>query len=81
MNRGTTRHPRYFCDKCSTEIKYSYRRGFIGLYTYARREKNAVFKKSFDLCENCENELQNWIFDKDISISTRIISSFPIFKK
>lgn len=80
MNRGTTRYPKYFCDKCGMEIGYTYREGFVGLYTYAKREKNSIFKKSFDLCKNCENELQNWICNNETSISTRIIKSFPVFK-
>lgn len=45
MNRGTTRYPKYFCDKCGMEIGYTYRKGFVGLYTYAKREKNSIFKK------------------------------------
>ena len=69
-----------FCDKCGMEIGYTYRKGFVGLYTYAKREKNSIFKKSFDLCKNCENELQNWICNNETSISTRIIKSFPVFK-
>ncbi len=36
MNKGTTRHPKYFCDKCGVEIRYTYKKGFVGLYTYAR---------------------------------------------
>lgn len=81
MNRGTTRHPKYFCDKCGAEIKYSYRRGFIGLYTYARREKNAIFKKSFDLCTSCNNELKNWLENKDIPTTQQLINSFQIFRE
>jgi len=42
MNKGTTRHPKYFCDKCGLEIRYTQRKGFIGLYTYAKREKNSM---------------------------------------
>lgn len=81
MNRGTTRHPKYFCDKCGAEIKYSYRRGFIGLYTYARREKNAIFKKAFDLCTSCNNELKNWLENKDIPTTQQLINSFQIFRE
>ena len=44
MNKGTTRYPKYFCDKCGVEIKYTYRKGFIGLYTYAKREKILYLK-------------------------------------
>ena len=44
MNIGTTRHPKYICDKCKSEIKYTYKKGFIGLYTYAKREKNSIFR-------------------------------------
>ena len=81
MNRGTTRYPKYFCDKCGAEIRYSYRKGFTGLYTYARREKNAIFKKSFDLCTKCDKKLEYWIKNKSDSISQVLINSFPIFKE
>ena len=46
MNKGTTRHPRYFCDKCETEIRYTYKKGFVGLYTYASREKTQYLRKN-----------------------------------
>ncbi len=79
MNRGTTRYPKYFCDKCGVKIRYTYKRGFIGLYTYAKKEKNSVFKKSFDLCKSCENELQNWIKTREISMEIR--NMFPKFEE
>ena len=81
MNKGTTRHPKYFCDRCGVEIRYSYKKGFMGLYTYAKREKNSIFKKSFDLCTRCEKELENWMKNKNDSISQTIINLFPIFEE
>lgn len=81
MNKGTTRHPKYFCDRCGAEIRYSYKKGFIGLYTYAKREKNSIFKKSFDLCTKCEKELENWMKNKNDSISQTLINSFLIFEE
>lgn len=46
MNKGTTRHPKYFCDKCGVEIRYTYKKGFVGLYTYASREKTQYLKRN-----------------------------------
>lgn len=46
MNKGTTRHPKYICDKCGLEIRYTCRKGFIGLYTYAKREKTQYSKRN-----------------------------------
>lgn len=79
MNTGTTRHPKYICDKCGNEIRYTYRRGFMGLYTYARREKNSIFKKEFDLCSNCEKRLKEWIKEKEIPTTAEMIGRFPIY--
>lgn len=77
MNIGTTRHPKYICDKCENEIRYTYRKGFIGLYTYAKREENSIFKKQFDLCSSCERKLQKWIREKEMPTIEDIINNFP----
>ena len=79
MNIGTTRHPKYICDECKSEIKYTYKKGFIGLYTYAKREKNSIFKKNFDLCSNCENKLREWLNTKEVPTPSEMISKFPIY--
>ena len=81
MNIGTTRHPKYVCDKCGNEIRYTYRQGFIGLYTYAKREKNSIFKKEFDLCSCCEKKLHKWLDIKEIPTATEIVDKFPIYKE
>ena len=80
MNKGTTRYPKYFCDKCGTEIKYTHKKGFVGLYTYAKREKNSIFKKEFDLCAHCERKLHEWFKIREIETPKEVISRFPIFK-
>ena len=79
MNKGTTRHPKYFCDKCGLEIRYTQRKGFIGLYTYAKREKNSIFKKEFDLCSKCERKLQEWL--KEHEHQENILNNFPIWEE
>ena len=79
MNKGTTRHPKYFCDKCGVEIRYTYKKGFVGLYTYASREKNSIFKKKFDLCTNCEKKLRIWLKEKEIPTLEEILSKFPVY--
>lgn len=81
MNIGTTRHSKYICDKCKSEIRYSYRKGFIGLYTYAKREKNSIFKKEFDLCSNCEKKLKEWLNTIEITTTKEIINQFPRYIK
>lgn len=81
MNIGTTRHPKYICDKCGAEIQYTYKKGFVGLYTYAKREKNSIFKKSFDLCANCEKKLRKWLKEKEIPTFSELISTFPEYKE
>lgn len=81
MNLGTTRHPKYFCDKCGEEIRYTYKRGFVGLYTYASREKNSIFKKKFDLCSNCEKKLKIWLKEKEIKEIPSLTSRFQIYKR
>lgn len=81
MNIGTTRHPKYICDKCGKKIHYTYKKGFIGLYTYAKREKNSVFKKEFDLCSNCENKLNEWIRQKEVPTFKEILNTFPKYEE
>ena len=80
MNIGTTRHPAYICDKCKSKIQYLHKKGFIGLYTYAKREKNSVFKKEFDLCSSCEKKLQEWLNTKEIQTISGIINQFQIYE-
>ena len=80
MNTGTTRNPKYLCDKCGYEIQYSHRKGFVGLYTYAKREKNSIFKKEFDLCSNCEKRLREWLNEREIPTIGDVIARFPEYK-
>ena len=80
MNIGTTRHPKYICDKCGNSIRYTHRKGFVGLYTYAKREKNSIFKKQFDLCTNCEKKLRKWLKQKEILTFNEILNTFPEYE-
>lgn len=69
MNIGDNRHPRYICDKCGLEIKYIDKRGFVGINRYCKNtHKDPVYKKSFDLCKNCEKDFRKWLEGKHISI-------------
>ena len=77
MNIGTTRHPKYICDKCECQIRYTYKRGFVGLYTYAKRGKNSIFKKEFDLCANCEKKFRKWLSEKEIPTIEDVLENFP----
>lgn len=81
MNKGTTRYPKYFCDKCGVEIRYQYKKGFVGLYTYASREKNSIFKKQFDLCTNCNNKLRIWLNEKKVPKMEEMLNRFPLYKE
>lgn len=76
MNRGTTRHSEYYCDKCGSKIT----RGRKHTY-YKYNSKACAATKDFDLCTSCNKELRDWIKSKDSITIQQLINSFPIFKE
>lgn len=82
MNLGTGRwHSKYICDKCGQEILFINQKGFVGINHYSKATyKKPVYKKSFDLCANCENKFREWLNTREISTQSKIINRFPIYK-
>lgn len=82
MNIGTTRHPRYICDKCDQEIYYIGGKGFVGINRYCKSTHRDInYKKDFDLCAGCEKKFRRWLKEKEIPTTNEIIDRFPIFKE
>ena len=68
MNIGKGRwHSKYICDKCHEEIPYIEQKGFVGINHYSRATyRNSVYKKSFDLCQNCEKKFRKWLKEREL---------------
>lgn len=79
MNIGDNAKPKYICDKCKTEIPYTYRKGFE-VHKYAKWT-NSCYTKHFDLCKNCENKLREWLNTKKIPTINDLINKFEIYKE
>lgn len=76
MNRGTTRFPQYFCDRCGIEI-IRYRPHMY----YKYNSKKCATKKDFDLCSTCNKKLISWLKENEIPATEEIINRFPIWKE
>lgn len=74
MNRGTTRHPEYYCDKCGIKITRGRRHTY-----YKYNSKACAATKDFDLCTSCNNRLRNWLKEKEIPTTEEILSKFPVY--
>lgn len=81
MNIGKGRwHSKYICDKCGQEIPFIHQKGFVGINHYSRATyRDQVYKKSFDLCANCEKKFRIWLKTKEILTTSEMISKFPIY--
>ena len=78
MNIGKGRwHSKYICDKCKQEIPYIGQKGFVGINHYSKSTQRETLKKAFDLCASCEKELREWLKEKPIMTTERIINTFP----
>ena len=78
MNIGKGRwHSKYICDKCKQEIPYIGQKGFVGINHYSKSTQRETLKKTFDLCASCEKELREWLKEKPIMTTERIINTFP----
>ena len=79
MNLGKGRwHSKYICDKCGQEILYIKQKGFVGITHYSKAtHENPVYKKTFDLCRNCEEKLKKWLEETEILTTKEIIKNFP----
>lgn len=82
MNLGKGRwHSKYICDKCGNEIPFVHQKGFVGIVHYSRATyRDDVYKKSFDLCANCEKKFREWLKEKPISTTEEMIARFPVYK-
>lgn len=82
MNLGKGRwHSKYICDKCHEEIPYIEQKGFVGINHYSRATyRNPVYKKSFDLCQNCEKKFRKWLKDRELPTVADTINKFQIYK-
>lgn len=76
MNKGTTRHPEYYCDRCGIKIT----RGRKHTY-YKYNSKACAATKDFDLCAGCEKKFRKWLNTKEIPTLEEMISKFPIYKR
>lgn len=74
MNRGTTRHPEYYCDKCEIKITRGRRHTY-----YKYNSKACAATKDFDLCTSCNKQLRIWLKEKEIPTTEEIISKFPVY--
>lgn len=74
MNKGTTRHPEYYCDKCGIKIT----RGRKHTY-YKYNSKACAATKDFDLCTSCNNQLRDWLKEKEIPTIEEMLSKFPVY--
>lgn len=83
MNIGKdNRHPKYICDKCGNEIYYLPQKGFKNLHKYYKqRPTSEQPKRSFDLCNNCEEKFRDWLKEKDIPTMKETISQFPVWEE
>lgn len=81
MNLGKGRwHSIYICDKCGEEIPFVHQKGFVGINHYSRATyRDQVYRKSFDLCANCEKKFRIWLKEKEIPTTAETISKFPIY--
>lgn len=53
--------PIYKCDKCGKIINFGYRKG-RAIIKYYKVDKSTNYPiKAFDLCEDCNKELQKWL--------------------
>ena len=78
MNIGKGRwNSKYICDKCKQEIPYIGQKGFVGINHYSKSTQRETLKKTFDLCASCEKELREWLKEKPIMTTERIINTFP----
>ena len=81
MNIGKGRwNSKYICDKCKQEIPYIGQKGFVGINHYSKSTQRETLKKTFDLCASCEKELREWLKEKPIMTTERIINTFPIWE-
>lgn len=77
-----SRHPKYICDKCGNEILYIGGKGFVGINRYCKNtHRDQVYKKDFDLCQNCEKKFRKWLKEKEIPTLGELIDSFPRWEK
>lgn len=76
MNKGTTRYPEYYCDRCGIKIT----RGRKHTY-YKYNSKACAAIKDFDLCAGCEKKFRKWLNTKEIPTLEEMISKFPIYKR
>lgn len=83
MNLGKGRwHSKYICDKCGQEISFVYRKGFVGINHYSKStHRDQVYKKSFDLCSNCEKKLRKWLKEKEIPTCKELLDTFPSYEE
>lgn len=73
--------PKYVCDKCGQTIPYVYRKGFAVNKHYKQKKYDYSVRKEFDLCDNCEKKLKEWLKIKEIQTSQEILNNFPIWKE
>ena len=83
MNLGDNRwHSKYICDKCKKEIPYIGQKGFVGINHYSRSTyRDQVYKKSFDLCANCEKKFREWLNTQEVPTPKELIDMFPRYKE
>lgn len=82
MNKGTTRHPKYICDKCEQEIPFVHQKGFVGINRYCKNTHRDInYKKDFDLCANCEKKFRKWLKEKEIPTFNELLDTFPSYKE
>ncbi len=76
MNKGTTRHPEYYCDRCEIKIKSGRKHTY-----YKYNSKACAATKDFELCTSCNNKLRFWLKTKEIPTPEKMISRFPIYEE
>lgn len=80
MNIGKSNrwHSKYICDKCKKEIPYIGQKGFVGINHYSKcTYRDQVYKKSFDLCANCEKKFRKWLSIREIPKAQELLMNLP----